>query len=123
MRGSAARIVLRTSMRIVTRNPIVLIPEVSARSAVMKKTLHASMIILTHRGMGATGRKFAAIAGKPLTGAQRTVRIRMVIGSIILLLSIGGMALAMIAAAVASISTVVILPARNTMNMTIQSTP
>ena len=123
MRGSAARIVLRTSMRIVTRNPIVLIPEVSARSAATKKIRPASTTTPIRRGMAAIGKKFAGTAAKSLTGARPTARILMVIGSIILRLSIAGMALVTTAAVVENINTVATAQARSIMSTTIRSTP
>ena len=117
MRGSAARIVLRTSMRIVTRNPIVLIPEVSARSAATKKIRPASTTTPIRRGMAAIGKKFAGTAAKLLTGARPTARIPMVIGNITRPASIDAMALATIAAVVENINTVATAQARNTMSI------
>ena len=121
--GNVAPTALQTSTLTATPNPIVLIPEVSARSAATKKILLVRIPTQEPFGMGATGRKFAVIAAKPLTGARRTVRTPTAIGSTILLRNIAATALAMIAAVAASISTVVIALRRNTMNITIRSTP
>ena len=115
--GSAVRIAAQTSMRIATRNPIVSIPEVSAQSAATKKIRPASTTIPIRRGMDVIGKKFAGTAAKSLTGARPTARILTVIGSIILRLSIGAMALATIAVAGENISTVATAQARNTMSI------
>ena len=73
--------------------------------------------------MDVIGKKFAGTAAKSLTGARPTARILMVIGSIILRLSIGAMALATIAVAGENISTVATAQARSIMSTTIRSTP
>ena len=73
--------------------------------------------------MAAIGKKFAETAARSLTGARLTARILTVIGSIILRLSIAGMALATIAAVAENISTAATAPRPNTMNMMTVSTP
>lgn len=115
--GSAVRIAAQTSMRIATRNPIVSIPEVSAQSAATKKIRPASTTTPIHRGMDAIGKKFAGTAAKSLIGARPTARIPMVIGSIILRLSIAGMALVTTAAVAVNTSMAVTVPRPNTMSI------
>ena len=73
--------------------------------------------------MDVIGKKFAGAAAKSLIGARPTAATATVIGSIILRLSIGAMALATIAAVVENINTVATAQARSIMSTTIRSTP
>ena len=115
--GSAVRIAAQTSMRIATRNPIVSTRAVFVPNAATKKIRPASTTIHIHRGMAAIGKKFAGTAARLLTGARPTARILMVIGSIILRLSIGAMALVTTAAVAVNTSMAVTVPRPNTMSI------
>ena len=84
---------------------------------ITKKIRPASTTIPIRRGMDVIGKKFAGTAARSLTGARLTARIPMVIGSIILRLSIGAMALATIAAVAVNTSTAATVPQPNTMSI------
>ena len=115
--GSAVRIAAQTSMRIATRNPIASTRAVFVPNAATKKIRPASTTIPIHRGMDVIGKKFAGTAARLLTGARPTARILMVIGSIILRLSIGAMALVTTAAVAVNTSMAVTVPRPNTMSI------